>query len=75
MENQNMPHNSWTLLNSRNIADYEFVSIREDRYRFEPTGAEAPFVVCDSAHWALVIATTADNDLIFVRQYRVGSNN
>lgn len=67
-----MPHNSWTLLNSRNIADYEFVSIREDRYRFEPTGAEAPFVVCDSADWALVIATTADDDVVFVRQYRHG---
>jgi 8-oxo-dGTP pyrophosphatase MutT (NUDIX family) len=53
-------------------ADYEFVSIREDRYRFEPTGAEAPFVVCDSAAWAFVIATTTDDDVILVRQYRHG---
>jgi len=67
-----MPHNSWTLLDSRNIADFEVVRIREDRYRFEPTGAEAPFVVCDSADWVLVVALTSDEDIILVRQYRHG---
>jgi 8-oxo-dGTP pyrophosphatase MutT (NUDIX family) len=67
-----MPHKSWTLLDSRTIAEYEFVRIREDYYRFEPTGAEAPFVVCDSADWALVIAVTEDRDVILVRQYRHG---
>ncbi len=67
-----MPDKSWTRLESRIIADYDFLSIREDRYRFEPTGAEAPFVVCDSADWALVIATTTDDDIILVRQYRHG---
>ena len=67
-----MPHNSWTLLNSRTIADYDFLSIREDRYRFAHTGDDAPFVFFDSSYCALVVATTTDNDVILVRQYRHG---
>ena len=67
-----MPHKSWTLLHTRTIADYDFVRLREDSYRFEPTGAEAPFVVCDSADWVLVIALTADEQVVLVRQYRHG---
>jgi 8-oxo-dGTP pyrophosphatase MutT (NUDIX family) len=67
-----MPDKSWTLLDSRTIADYEFVRLQEDWYRFEPTKAEAPFVVCDSADWVLVIALTADEEVVLVRQYRHG---
>jgi len=67
-----MPDKSWTLLGSRTVAEYKFVRIREDYYRFEPTGAEAPFVVCDSADWALVIAITEDRQVVLVRQYRHG---
>jgi 8-oxo-dGTP pyrophosphatase MutT (NUDIX family) len=67
-----MPHESWTLLGSRIIAEYKFVRIREDHYRFEPTRAEAPFVVCESADWVLVIAVTEHREVILVRQYRHG---
>jgi ADP-ribose pyrophosphatase len=67
-----MLRKSWTLLDSRAIADYEFVRLREDWYRFEPTGAEAPFVVCDSADWVLVIALTSDEQVVLIRQYRHG---
>jgi 8-oxo-dGTP pyrophosphatase MutT (NUDIX family) len=67
-----MPDKSWTFLNSRSIADYSFVRLREDWYRLEPTGAEAPFVVCDSADWVLVIALTTDEQVVLVRQYRHG---
>jgi len=67
-----MPHKSWKLLDSRRIADYKFVRIREDHYRFEPTGAEAPFIVCDSSDWVLVIAVSAKGEIILIRQYRHG---
>jgi 8-oxo-dGTP pyrophosphatase MutT (NUDIX family) len=59
-------------LDSRTVADYRFVRIREDRYRFEPTGEEAPFVVCDSADWVLVIPLTESGEVVFIRQYRHG---
>jgi len=68
-----MPDKSWTLLGSRQIADYKIIRLREDRYRFEPTGAEADFAVCDSADWAFVIPVTADGQVVFIRQYRHGA--
>jgi ADP-ribose pyrophosphatase len=67
-----MPQKSWTLLESRTIAEYPVIRVREDLYRFEPTGAEAPFVVCDSSDWALVIAATDQGEVVLVRQYRPG---
>lgn len=67
-----MANPSWTLLDSRRIAEYPILHIREDRYRFEPTGAESRFVVCDSLDWALVIATTEEGQIVLVRQYRHG---
>jgi len=67
-----MPHRSWTLLESHCLRQYKFIRIREDRYRFEPTGAEGDFVVCESPDWALVVAITVDRQMIFVHQYRHG---
>jgi ADP-ribose pyrophosphatase len=67
-----MPHRSWTLLSSRALAEYKILRLREDRYRFEPTGAEADFIVCDSCDWGLVIPLTADGQVVLVRQYRHG---
>ncbi len=67
-----MPDQSWTLLSTRPIADYRILRLREDRYRFEPTQAEADFVVCDSHDWALVIPVTPDGQVVLVRQYRHG---
>lgn len=67
-----MLEKNWTLLGSRSIADYEFVRIREDQYRFEPSGLEAPFVVCDCADWVLVIPLTPGGQVVFVRQFRHG---
>jgi 8-oxo-dGTP pyrophosphatase MutT (NUDIX family) len=67
-----MPDRSWTLLGSRTVLDYGFVRIREDQYRFARTGEEAPFVVCESADWVLVIALTPDGRVVLVRQYRHG---
>ncbi len=67
-----MPDQSWTLLSTRQIADYRILRLREDRCRFEPTQAEADFVVCDSRDWALVIPVTPDGQVVLVRQYRHG---
>ena len=67
-----MPDKNWSLLGSEILREYPTVRVREDRYRLAPTGAEAGFVVCDSADWVLVIPVTADGDVVFVRQFRHG---
>jgi ADP-ribose pyrophosphatase len=67
-----MPGKSWSLLSSQFIRDYKVLRVREDRYRFEPTGAEADFVVCDSSDWVVIVPITVDDQVIFVRQFRHG---
>ena len=67
-----MPNQSWTLLESRHVSDHRIFSIRHDRYRFEPTGAEDDFVVLDSPDWVNVVPLTADGQVILIRQYRHG---
>lgn len=67
-----MPERSWTLLNSRTISDYKIIRLREDQYRFEPSGVESPFVVCESADWVLVIAVTTEGQVVLIRQFRHG---
>lgn len=60
----------WKLLGSECLREYSTVRVNEDTYQFLPTGAEAGFVVCDSADWVLVIPITDDGQIVFVRQYR-----
>jgi 8-oxo-dGTP pyrophosphatase MutT (NUDIX family) len=63
---------SWHHLGSQLLRDYGSLRLREDRYRFTPTGAEADFAVCESADWVLVIPVTEDRQVVFVRQFRHG---
>jgi 8-oxo-dGTP pyrophosphatase MutT (NUDIX family) len=67
-----MPHESWELLGSEYLKHYRVVRLREDRYRFKPTGEEAPFVVCESANWVIVLPITDQEEVVFIRQFRHG---
>jgi ADP-ribose pyrophosphatase len=67
-----MSHPIWTLLGSREIAQYRIIRLREDRYRIAPSQAEGDFLVCESADWVIVIPITADGQVVFIRQYRHG---
>ena len=65
-----MIEQDWKLLGSECLREYRTLRVNEDKYQFQPTGAETGFVVCDSADWVLVIPITHDNQVVFVRQYR-----
>ena len=67
-----MPHQSWTLLDSRDVSDYGIFRLRHDRYRFEPTGQERNFVVLDSPAWVNVVPVTAEGNVVLIRQFRHG---
>ena len=68
----NMMKDQWQLIRSESLRDYSILQVREDWYRFHPTGAESGFVVCDSLDWVLIIPITVDGDVVFVRQFRHG---
>ena len=67
-----MTQDDWSFISSETLREYRVLSLREDRYRFNPTGSETKFAVCESPDWVLVIPVTTDKQVVFVRQFRPG---
>ncbi len=67
-----MIEKAWTLLSSREVSDHRIFRIRDDVYRFEPSGRERDFVVIQSPDWVNVIPLTDDGQVVLIRQYRHG---
>jgi len=63
---------AWTLLESRTVSDHRIFRIRDDLYRFEPTGLTRDFVVMESPDWVNVVPITEDGQVVLIRQYRHG---
>lgn len=64
----------WTILESKPAGDYRIFKVRTDRKVSPRTGKEHDFYVIDCANWVNVIATTPDDQLVMIEQYRHGSN-
>ncbi len=67
-----MVEKAWTLLSSREVSDHRIFRIRDDIYRFEPSGRERDFVVIQSPDWVNVVPLTDDGQVVLIRQYRHG---
>lgn len=63
----------WKKLSSTPIGNFRIFTIRSDRKISPRTGSEHDFFIIESVNWVNVIATTADNQLVMVEQYRHGS--
>ncbi len=63
---------AWTLLESRTVSDHQIFRIRNDIYRFEPTGLTRDFVVMESPDWVNVVPITDDGQVVLIRQFRHG---
>lgn len=63
---------AWTLLDSRPVSDHRVFRIRDDIYRFEPSGQQRDFVVMESPDWVNVVPVTDDGQVVLIRQYRHG---
>jgi ADP-ribose pyrophosphatase len=64
----------WTIVSSKPAGDYRIFTVRTDRKVSPRTGAEHDFYVIDCPNWVNVIATTPDDQLVMIEQYRHGSN-
>jgi 8-oxo-dGTP pyrophosphatase MutT (NUDIX family) len=64
----------WKTISSKPVGDFRIFTLRSDLKKHPHTGAQHDFYVIDSVNWVNVIATTADNQLVMVEQYRHGSN-
>ena len=53
-----MPERSWSLLNTRQVADHRIFRVRYDRYRLETSGGEQDFVVLEAPNWVNIVPVT-----------------
>jgi ADP-ribose pyrophosphatase len=67
-----MAPKKWLCIDSVPGQDHRIFRIRLDRCVSPRTGGEQDFVVLESADWVVVVATTSEDELVMVRQYRHG---
>lgn len=60
----------WTTLDSRTLIEDRWIRLRADRLRTAEGVELAPWYVLDYPDWAVVVALTADDRLVLVRQWR-----
>lgn len=63
----------WKKVASEAKGDYRIFRTRIDRCESPETGETHPFVVVDCNDWVNVVAITPDDEIVFVRQYRFGT--
>jgi 8-oxo-dGTP pyrophosphatase MutT (NUDIX family) len=63
----------WSLVRRRILGDFRVFRVRQDDYVSPVTGTEHPFFVLEGADWVNVVAVTRSGDLLFVRQWRHGT--
>jgi ADP-ribose pyrophosphatase len=64
----------WKTISSKPPADFRVFSVRTDRKVSPRTGQEHDFYVIDCVDWVNVIATTPDDHLVMIEQYRHGTS-
>ncbi|MBK9030203.1 MAG: NUDIX hydrolase [Myxococcales bacterium] len=63
----------WREIERAHANDYRIFSSQRIRARHPTTGAERQFVGLHAADWVNVIARTADDEVVLIRQYRHGT--
>ncbi len=63
----------WNKLSSQPLGDFKIFKLRSDRAVSPRTGQPHDFLVLDSVNWVNVVATTPDQQLVMIEQFRHGS--
>ncbi len=63
----------WEKLGSAPQGSYRVFDVREDRTRSPQTGREHSFFVIEASDWVNIIPVTPEGEVVFVRQYRHGT--
>ena len=63
----------WDKLGDDILAQHLVFTVRRSRQRSPRTGAEIPFFLIDTPNWVNMVPITEDGELLFVRQWRHGS--
>src|SRR5688500_5012574 len=65
----------WKKVGSKPLGNFRIFTVRADLTVSPRTGKEHEVFVIDCVNWVNVIATTTDDHLVMVEQYRHGSNS
>jgi ADP-ribose pyrophosphatase len=63
----------WDKLSSQPLGDFRIFKIRSDRAVSPRTRQPHDFIVIDTVNWVNVVATTIDDQLVMIEQFRHGS--
>jgi ADP-ribose pyrophosphatase len=64
----------WKKRGSKSLGDFRIFTIRSDQAVSPRTGAEHEVFIIDCVNWVNIIATTPDERLVMVEQYRHGTD-
>jgi ADP-ribose pyrophosphatase len=63
----------WQKLGDETLARHLVFHVRRSRQRSPRTGVEIPFFLIDTANWVNILPITTDGEIVFVNQWRHGS--
>ena len=63
----------WEKLGDEILARHLVFEVRRSRQRSPRTGVEIPFFLVDTANWVNIVPVTDAGEVVFVRQWRHGS--
>lgn len=63
----------WEKLGDEILARHLVFEVRRSLQRSPRTGVEIPFFLIDTANWVNIVPITASGEVVFVRQWRQGS--
>jgi ADP-ribose pyrophosphatase len=63
----------WQKLGDETLARHLVFHVRRSRQRSPRTGAVIPFFLIDTADWVNIVPITEEGEILFVRQFRQGS--
>jgi ADP-ribose pyrophosphatase len=65
----------WPVIESREVADMSVFKVRVDRCLSPRDGRAYDFAVIDSPDWVNIVPITPEGNVVFVRQYRIGTKS
>lgn len=66
---------TWPIIERYEPKDYHVFRLRQHKARHPLTGGDHTFTIVDTPDWVNVIALTADDDVVMVRQFRHGTEH
>tara|TARA_B100001250_G_scaffold261380_1_gene225164 strand:+ start:1891 stop:2436 length:546 start_codon:yes stop_codon:yes gene_type:complete len=70
-----LTNNKWETISEESAGNFRIFTMRELVAKSPRTGKNHRFVLLDGSDWINVIAITADEKIVMVRQYRFGTSN